>query len=158
MGCFSGRLMSAASDQKLFCELCSPFNCSFDEFVGEKVVSPSYSSTILTPPLSSIFSLKFFLYEMHIQSLVMCASKEPKIYWSYHPIACMLSRFRCVRLFATLSRHNLLTVFFFFLKTRLVHNKWKEGIYPNNSTYLISAFLLFLLIWLVAGEGSGLFK
>ena len=49
MGCFSGRLMSAASNQKLFCELCSPFNCSFDEFVGEKVVSPSYSSAILTP-------------------------------------------------------------------------------------------------------------
>ena len=50
MGCFSARLMSAASDQKLFCELCSPFNCSFHEFVGEKVVSPSYSSTILAPP------------------------------------------------------------------------------------------------------------
>ena len=49
MGCFPGRLMSAASDQKLFCKLCSPFNCSFDEFVGEKVVSPSYSSAILTP-------------------------------------------------------------------------------------------------------------
>ena len=29
MGCFSGHLMSAASDQKLFCELCSAFNCSF---------------------------------------------------------------------------------------------------------------------------------
>ena len=40
--------MSAASDQKLFCEFCSPFNCSFDEFVGEKVVSLSYSSAILT--------------------------------------------------------------------------------------------------------------
>ena len=50
MGCFSGRLMSAASYQKLFCELCSLFNCSFDEFVGEKVVSPSYSSAILVPP------------------------------------------------------------------------------------------------------------
>ena len=46
MGCFSGRLMSSASNQKLFCELCSLFSCSFDEFVGEKVVSPSYSSTI----------------------------------------------------------------------------------------------------------------
>ena len=53
MGCFSGRLMSAASDQKLFCEICSVFNCSFDEFVGEKVVSPSYSSAILAPPLKS---------------------------------------------------------------------------------------------------------
>ena len=54
MGCFSGHLMSAASDQKLFCELCSVFNCSFDEFVGEKVVSLSYSSAILTPPSSSV--------------------------------------------------------------------------------------------------------
>ena len=40
MGCFSGRLMSAASDQKLFCKLCSPFCCSFDEVVEEKVISP----------------------------------------------------------------------------------------------------------------------
>ena len=49
-GCFSGCLMSAASDQKLFCKLCSPFCCSFNEFVEEKVISPSYSSTILIPP------------------------------------------------------------------------------------------------------------
>ena len=41
MGCCSGRLMTSASDQKLFCEVCSVFSCSFDEFVGEKVVSPS---------------------------------------------------------------------------------------------------------------------
>ena len=46
MGCFSGRLMSAARDQKLFCKLCSPFCCSFNEFVEEKVISPSYSSAI----------------------------------------------------------------------------------------------------------------
>ena len=52
MGCLSGHLMSSASNQKLFCEVCSAFNCSFDEFLGEKVVSPSYSSTILAPPLN----------------------------------------------------------------------------------------------------------
>ena len=40
MGCFSGCLMTSASDQKLFCEVCSAFGYSFDEFVGEKVVSP----------------------------------------------------------------------------------------------------------------------
>ena len=51
MGCLSGCLMSSASIQKLFCGICSAFKCSFDEFVGEKVVSPSYSSTILGPPL-----------------------------------------------------------------------------------------------------------
>ena len=50
MGCLSGCLMSSASIQKLFCGIYSAFKCSFDEFVGEKVVSPSYSSTILGPP------------------------------------------------------------------------------------------------------------
>ena len=44
-------LMSSAGIQKLFCGIYSEFKCSFDESVGEKVVSPSYSSTILgTPP------------------------------------------------------------------------------------------------------------
>ena len=44
-------LMSSAGIQKLFCGISSAFKCSFDEFVGEKVVSPSYSSTILGLPL-----------------------------------------------------------------------------------------------------------
>ena len=46
MGCFSGCLMSSAGIQKLFCGIYSAFKCSFDEFVGEKVFSPSYSSAI----------------------------------------------------------------------------------------------------------------
>ena len=50
MGCFSGCLMSSASIQMLFCGIYSVFKCSFDEFVGEKVVSPSYYSAILGPP------------------------------------------------------------------------------------------------------------
>ena len=50
MVCFSGCLMSSASLQKLFCGVCSALKCSFDEFVREKVVSPSYSSAILGPP------------------------------------------------------------------------------------------------------------
>ena len=50
MGCFSGCLMSSAGIQNLFCGIYSAFKCSFDEFVGEKVVSPSYSSAILGPP------------------------------------------------------------------------------------------------------------
>ena len=52
LGCFSGCLMSSAGIQKLFCGIYSAFKCSFDEFVGEKVFSASYSSTILAPPLS----------------------------------------------------------------------------------------------------------
>ena len=47
---FSGCLMSSARIQKLFCGVCSALKCSFEEFVREKVVSPSYSSTILGPP------------------------------------------------------------------------------------------------------------
>ena len=50
MGCFSGCLMSSAGIHKLFCGVFSAFKCSFDAFVGEKVVSPSYSSAILGPP------------------------------------------------------------------------------------------------------------
>ena len=50
MGCYSGCLMSSARDQKLFCAVCSAFKCSFQEFVGKKVVSPSYSSAILLLP------------------------------------------------------------------------------------------------------------
>ena len=56
MGCFSGCLMSSASIQKFFCGTYSAFECSFDEFVGKKVVFLSYSSTILGPP--SPFLLK----------------------------------------------------------------------------------------------------
>ena len=51
MGCFSRCLMSSAGIQKLFCGIFSAFKCSFDEFVGEKVVSPSYSSTTVGPNL-----------------------------------------------------------------------------------------------------------
>ena len=46
MVCFSGCLMSPASLQKLFCGVCSALKCSFEEFVREKVVFPSYSSAI----------------------------------------------------------------------------------------------------------------
>ena len=52
--------MSSAGDQKLFCGVCSAFNCSFDEFVGEKVVAPSYSSTMLAPPLHHSHIFKNF--------------------------------------------------------------------------------------------------
>ena len=55
VGCLSGCLMSSANIQKLFCGICSVLKCSFDEFVEERVVSPSYSSAILGPPLRIIF-------------------------------------------------------------------------------------------------------
>ena len=44
--------MSSAGIQKLFCGIYWAFKCSFDEFVGENVVSPSYSSFIfcIFPP------------------------------------------------------------------------------------------------------------
>ena len=50
MGFLSGCIMSSASIQYLFCGICSALKCSFDKFVGEKMVSPSYSSAILGPP------------------------------------------------------------------------------------------------------------
>ena len=59
MGYFSGRLMSSANDQRLFCGVYSAFKCSFNEFVGEKVVSPSYSSTILARPPTNVMLISF---------------------------------------------------------------------------------------------------
>ena len=79
MGCFSGCLMSAASDQKLFCELCSPFNCSFHEFVGEKVVSPSipplYWLLLLSLILNNLivfYKLYFNKYSIILNFVSMC--------------------------------------------------------------------------------------
>ena len=57
MGCLSGCLVSSTSIQKLFCGIFSAFKWSFDEFVGEKVVSLSYSSAVLGPP-PSVYSFK----------------------------------------------------------------------------------------------------
>ena len=54
MICFSGCLVSSASIQKLFCGICSALKCSFDEFVREKVVSLSYSTTSFTIFLNQI--------------------------------------------------------------------------------------------------------
>ena len=59
MGCLFGCLMSSASIQKLFFGICSEFKCSFDEFVGDKVVSPSYSSTILNAPFQIIIFSRY---------------------------------------------------------------------------------------------------
>ena len=50
LDCLSGCLVSLASVQKLFCGSCFTFKWSFDEFLGEKVVYPSYSSAILGLP------------------------------------------------------------------------------------------------------------
>ena len=64
MGSFSWRLMSSASDQKLFCGVCSAFKCAFDKFVGEKVVSLSYFSTILAPPSVIFFLMPFYIFQL----------------------------------------------------------------------------------------------
>ena len=69
MGCFSGCLMSSANIQKLFYGIYSAFKCSVDEFVGEKVVSPSYSSTILGPPLTS--NSNNYVTNLHLRCLTV---------------------------------------------------------------------------------------
>ena len=64
MGCFSGCLTSSAGIQKLFCGFYSAFKYSFDEFVGEKVVSLSYSSIFLGPPPAYLTSMQSTQFEM----------------------------------------------------------------------------------------------
>ena len=65
MGSFSRCLMSSANIKKLFCGIYSAFKCSSDEFVGEKVVSPSYSFAILGLPSDfRIFIMDFYTCNM----------------------------------------------------------------------------------------------
>ena len=89
MGCFSGCLMSSASDQKLFCGVCSAFKCSFNEFVGEKVVSLSYSSAILAP------SPSFFYIIFYSVSLCNSLVKSMGFYccccWHFKEFLCTIS-------------------------------------------------------------------
>ena len=75
MGCFSGCLMSSAGIQKLFCGIYLAFRCSFDEFVGEKVVSLSYSSAIFNSFLS----------------LIILMPKSPQICPMRTPLICSIS-------------------------------------------------------------------
>ena len=101
MGCFYGCLMSSASIQKLFCGICSALKCSFDEFVGEKVVSPSYSSAISGPPppiflkralvfpllLFSSISLHWLLRKSFLSHLAILWNSAFKwVYLSFSPL------------------------------------------------------------------------
>ena len=55
------------------------FKCSFDEFVGEKLVSLSYSSAILgSPPVSIIFTFTPLMYIT--TAFNRTVGHEPKIY------------------------------------------------------------------------------
>ena len=100
MGCFSGCLMSSSGIQKLFCGIFSAFKCSFDEFIGEKEVSPSYSSTILGMPPGLCF--KVLSYNANWGSFYPLASPV-SIQLLLHPIqSCLFlfwvfcySRFLC---------------------------------------------------------------
>ena len=80
LGCFSGCLMSSASIQKLFCGIYSVFKCSFDEFFGEKVFSPSYSSTILAPPLQYCSIKHWTLLLLPVTSTTGCCSCVGSVY------------------------------------------------------------------------------
>ena len=89
MGCFSGCLMSSAGIQKLFCGIFSVFKCSFDEYVGEKMVSHPIPlileilSFLLFTRLSVQFShsvMSSFLQPYGLQhSRLPCPSPTPRI-------------------------------------------------------------------------------
>ena len=92
MGCLSGCLVSSASIQKLFCGICSAFKWSFHEFVGEKVVSPSYSSIFHFGVLMNVVSLFICDVAMEPRPHVMTPCLNPPathqfvcdLLWSMH--------------------------------------------------------------------------
>ena len=97
MGCFSGCLTSSTSIQKLFCGIYSEFKCSFDEFVRGKVVSPSYSSAILGPPLH----IPFFKRTWFKSLFKLLQQKALVRSWFSNPMGC----------FQTWSFYNFLLMF-----------------------------------------------
>ena len=114
MRCFSGCLMSSASIQKFFCGICLALKCSFDEFVGDKVVSSPCSSTVFL-----LDSLYFLVRKGLINSYRLIIS----------PSGCFMKRQQLVQLFLSLSgcsthtipgidRRNLL---FFFSLSSVLH-------------------------------------
>ena len=69
MACLSGSLVSSASVQKLFCGICSVFECSFGEFVGgESGLPVLFLCHLRTAALNIAFNL---LYEQFIYMIVL---------------------------------------------------------------------------------------
>ena len=65
MGCLCVVQVSSARVQKLFCESCSVSKWPLDEFVGVKLGSPFYSSTILGPsPMLNLLRFSFLNISM----------------------------------------------------------------------------------------------
>ena len=96
MGCFFGCLMFSASGQKLVCEVCSAFKCSFDEVVGEKVVSVSYSSAILVPSsactlLCWVSFVQCIMCAMYFQSISLPTRVLPDSLQDFLPLPLLSS-------------------------------------------------------------------
>ena len=76
----SGHLLSSASIQKLFCGSCSTCRGSFDVFVGEKVVSPSYSSTILGRAPKALLRGKLITIHSYLKNKEKSQINKLKLY------------------------------------------------------------------------------
>ena len=94
MDCLSGCVVSSDSIQKLYSGSCSSFKWSFDEFVGEKVGSPSYSSGIFFSNLS----LKYFKISLEISSLIHMLFRSLLFNFGDFPVIFMLLIFNLVSL------------------------------------------------------------
>ena len=129
LGCLSGCLVSSTSVQKLFCESCSTFKRSFDEFVGEKVVFPSYSSTILGPPSLSAFSKS----SLNIWKFLVHVLLKPSLENFQYYFASMWDECNCVVVWAFFS-----IVFLWYWNSLPV--LWPLMSFPNLLAYWIQQF------------------
>ena len=107
MCCLSGCLVSSTSVQKLFCGIYSAFKWSFNEFVGEKVVSPSYSSPILRPPLCVFFLISSASVRSFIEPISV-------LYWAHLCMKCSLGISDFFEEISSLS-HSIVFIYFFAL-------------------------------------------
>ena len=129
--------------------------CSFDEFVGQKVFSPSYSSTILAPPSPWVYpiwdSLVFF--DLGIYFLPHCRDV-----FSYYLLKSFLMAFLFVFLFWDSCDLNVgafkivpevsevVLIFFFILFPFFLSASFISTILSSTSLILSSASIILLLV------------
>ena len=152
MGCFSGCLMSSASIQKLFCVIYSVFKCSFDEFVGEKVVSLSYSSAILGPPHYFLliiesnvetYNYNFGFFYFFFLGLFVFISCILKLCYRVHLHLRLLCSLDILILFFIIESLCLSPIIFFVLKFILILIKHLQIFFFLTRVFIIYTFLFF---------------
>ena len=141
MGCFSGRLMSSASDQELFCEICLGFSCSLDEICrggsGLPVLFLRHlGSSLRLPDFNLLIFLQIFITSLLIALNLICSSLSSFLKWKLGLLILdLFLAYRCIQCYKFSSEWCIPQISLLYFHSHLVQN------IPN--------FCFRFLIWLM---------